>query len=372
MSVKSAPPPPSVVLSLSPKWRLSESGVCRGSGQFTNFLAAFSTTPAWVFLPTLGKAWGLFLASGAGRIRLVSRLGASSHSLKYFYTGISEPSQGQPHFVVLGFVDSQAFVHYDSNSRRMKPRVSWMEKVGKEDPQYWERETQASYVQEQASRQGLETLRDRYNQSKGLHTWQRMYGCELWRNGSKGGFLQYGYEGRTFITFDKETLTWVAAEPQAQITQRKWDALPQDNHRVKSYLEEECIEWLEKYLSYRNETLQSTEPPEVTVRGKTEVEDGMETHVCRLDGFYPREINASWTRDGEVWEEETFHGSLAPNADGTYHSWLSIRIDPKERGRYRCHVEHDGLQEPLDLALEESNLMFIIIGCVVAVLVLAW
>uniref|UniRef100_A0A8C6XDN8 MHC class I-like antigen recognition-like domain-containing protein n=1 Tax=Naja naja TaxID=35670 RepID=A0A8C6XDN8_NAJNA len=92
---------------------------------------------------------------------------ASSHSLKYFYTGISEPSQGQPHFVVLGFVDSQAFVHYDSNSRRMKPRVSWMEKVGKEDPQYWERETQASYVQEQASRQGLETLRNRYHQSEG-------------------------------------------------------------------------------------------------------------------------------------------------------------------------------------------------------------
>ncbi|KAG8148254.1 putative MHC class I antigen protein, partial [Naja naja] len=82
-------------------------------------------------------------------------------------------------------------------------------------------------------------------------------------------------------------------------------------------------------------------PPGVTVvRGKTEVEDGMETHVCRLDGFYPREIDASWTRDGEVWEEETFHGSLAPNVDGTYHYWLSIRIDPKERGRYRCHVEH--------------------------------
>ncbi|KAG8148249.1 hypothetical protein E2320_022418, partial [Naja naja] len=76
----------------------------------------------------------------------------------------------------------------------------------------------------------------------------------------------------------------------------------------------------------------SAEPPGVTVvRGKTEVEDGMETHA-RLDGFYPREIDASWTRDGEVWEEETFHGSLAPNVDGTYHYWLSIRIDPKERG----------------------------------------
>ncbi|ETE56123.1 Major histocompatibility complex class I-related protein, partial [Ophiophagus hannah] len=63
----------------------------------------------------------------------------------------------------------------------------------------------------------------------------------------------------------------------------------------------------------------------------------METHVCRVDGFYPSEIDPSWTRDGEVWEEEIFHGFLAPNADGTYHYWLSIRIDPKERGRYRCH-----------------------------------
>uniref|UniRef100_A0A670ZB99 Ig-like domain-containing protein n=2 Tax=Pseudonaja textilis TaxID=8673 RepID=A0A670ZB99_PSETE len=97
----------------------------------------------------------------------------------------------------------------------------------------------------------------------------------------------------------------------------------------------------------------SAEPPGVTLeRSKTEMEDGMETHICRLDGFYPREIDASWRRDGEVWLEETFHGSLAPNADGTYHYWLSIRIDPKERGRYRCHVEHDGLPEPLDLALE--------------------
>ncbi|KAG8148211.1 putative MHC class I antigen protein [Naja naja] len=64
-----------------------------------------------------------------------------------------------------------------------------------------------------------------------------------------------------------------------------------------------------------------------------------------------------------------------PNADGTYHYWLSIRIDPKERGRYQCHVEHDGLQKPLDLALEEPtnskpNLGLIIIGCVVAALVL--
>ncbi|XP_026549038.1 class I histocompatibility antigen, F10 alpha chain-like [Notechis scutatus] len=107
------------------------------------------------------------------------------------------------------------------------------------------------------------------------------------------------------------------------------------------------------------------------VKSKTEVEDGMEMHICQVHGFYPREIDAFWTRDGEVWLQDTLHKPLAPNADGTYHYWLSIRIDPKERSRYRCHVEHDGLQEPLDLALEEpkSNLG-IIIGCVVVALVL--
>ncbi|KAG8147752.1 hypothetical protein E2320_022461 [Naja naja] len=39
-------------------------------------------------------------------------------------------------------------------------------------------------------------------------------------------------------------LTWVAPDIQAQITKRKWDALPGENQKDKSYLEEECIEWL--------------------------------------------------------------------------------------------------------------------------------
>ncbi|XP_058022406.1 HLA class I histocompatibility antigen, B alpha chain-like [Ahaetulla prasina] len=94
--------------------------------------------------------------------------GASSHSMKFFYTGISEPSQGQPHFVALGFVDDQLFSSYDSNSRKRQPRVSWMEKVGKEDPQYWDRNTQVLRGIEELFREGLETLRSRYNQSEEL------------------------------------------------------------------------------------------------------------------------------------------------------------------------------------------------------------
>uniref|UniRef100_A0A670ZCE0 Ig-like domain-containing protein n=1 Tax=Pseudonaja textilis TaxID=8673 RepID=A0A670ZCE0_PSETE len=299
-----------------------------------------------------GSALGAPRAPGAAG-------GASSHSLKYFLTAISDPSQGLPQFVAVGYMDGQAFVHYDSHSRRMKPRVSWMEKVEKDDPQYRDRNTRNFRGAEEQFRGNLETLRNRYNQSEGFHTIQMLSGCELCTDGkTKEGFEMHGYDGRTFLTFDTETRTWVALDLQAQITKRKWDADQGFNQRKKAYLEEICIEWLGKYLSYEKEMLQRTEPPEVTVNSRTEADDGMETHVCRLDGFYPREIDASWRRDGEVWLEETFHGFLVPNADGTYHYWLSIRIDPKERGRYRCHVEHDGLPEPLDLALEGERLVF--------------
>ncbi|XP_007444267.1 BOLA class I histocompatibility antigen, alpha chain BL3-6-like, partial [Python bivittatus] len=171
-----------------------------------------------------------------------SCFGSSSHSLKYFYTAVSEPSQGLPHFVTVGYVDDHVFVYYDSNSRKMRPRVSWMEKVGKEHPQYWDRNTQNERANEEVFRASLETLRTRYNQREGLHTWQMMCGCELQGDGSKRGFWRYGYDGRTFLTFDKETLTWLASEPQAEITKREWETIPGFSQGRKAYLEKICIE----------------------------------------------------------------------------------------------------------------------------------
>ncbi|KAG8148243.1 hypothetical protein E2320_022424 [Naja naja] len=193
----------------------------------------------------------------------------------------------------------------------MEPRVSWMEKVGKEDPNYWVRNTQMARDTEEASRGDLETLRLRYNQSKSLHTWQRMYGCELRADGSRGGFDQYGYDGRTFLTFDKETLTWVAPDPQAQITKRKWDTSPVYNRRGKAYLEEICIKWLEKHLSYGKETLLK--------RGSGGAQSQFWDAVCCQRPTMAS--GRSMTRDGEILQD-TFHGSVAPNADGTYY-WLS-------------------------------------------------
>uniref|UniRef100_A0A8D2JIY5 Ig-like domain-containing protein n=1 Tax=Varanus komodoensis TaxID=61221 RepID=A0A8D2JIY5_VARKO len=96
------------------------------------------------------------------------------------------------------------------------------------------------------------------------------------------------------------------------------------------------------------------EPPKMKLTRKAG-QDDTETLPCWAHGFYPREIDMAWTRDGEVWLPDTFRGVLAPNSDGTYHAWVGIRIDPAERGRFRCRcrVKHDGLQNTLDKAWNE-------------------
>ncbi|KAH0630655.1 hypothetical protein JD844_013913 [Phrynosoma platyrhinos] len=188
----------------------------------------------------------------------------------------------------------------------------------------------------------------------GFHTWQNMFGCELRKDGSKGAFDQYAYDGKDYISFDKETLSWVASDLPALITKRKWDPDSAFKQRVKVYLEEICILWLQRYLVYGKETLLRTEPPEVKVIRKIDY-DNMETLICRVSGFYPKDIDIAWTKDGEVWIQDTFRGLVSPNSDGTYYTWLSIKIDPKDREHYKCHVEHDGLPELVDLAWKEPE-----------------
>ncbi|KAJ6651169.1 hypothetical protein lerEdw1_000739 [Lerista edwardsae] len=93
--------------------------------------------------------------------------GASSHSLRYFYTAVSAQGQGLPRFVTVGYVDGQRFFHYNSDTGSATPRAPWMAKVGEEDPRYWERETQILQGWEATFRADLETVSHRYNQSAG-------------------------------------------------------------------------------------------------------------------------------------------------------------------------------------------------------------
>uniref|UniRef100_A0A8D2KRA2 MHC class I-like antigen recognition-like domain-containing protein n=1 Tax=Varanus komodoensis TaxID=61221 RepID=A0A8D2KRA2_VARKO len=169
--------------------------------------------------------------------------GSSSHSLHYLYTMVSESG-----FFVVVFLDDQPITCYNSNTRRQEPLVPWMQK----------KETVVARDNEVFFRKSLQAANSHYEHGGGECGVQEMYGCELSRDGRKGEFWQNGYYGKDYLTFDQETLTWTATDATAQSSKRKWDADSRHNRYMEAYLEEECVEWLQRFLHYGKEALLRT------------------------------------------------------------------------------------------------------------------
>uniref|UniRef100_A0A8B9UM41 MHC class I-like antigen recognition-like domain-containing protein n=1 Tax=Anas zonorhyncha TaxID=75864 RepID=A0A8B9UM41_9AVES len=119
------------------------------------------------------------------------------------------------------------------------------------------------------------------------HTVQRMYGCDLLEDGSIRGFDQYGYEGTDFLALDEDMLTYTAADAAAQITKRKWEEDETLAERRKYYLENTCIDWLRKYMSYGKDVLER--------RGEAE---GDAAPGCKQEQGQCRELSLAEARRG--------------------------------------------------------------------------
>ncbi|CAM5159805.1 unnamed protein product, partial [Eretmochelys imbricata] len=109
----------------------------------------------------------------ATALRLLALLGAaaiqggysSPGSLRYFYTGVSQPGPGVPAFSAVGYVDGELFVDYSSETGRAQPGAAW---AGRQlDAQYWERNTQLARGAQATFRANLGIAQQRYNQSAG-------------------------------------------------------------------------------------------------------------------------------------------------------------------------------------------------------------
>ncbi|XP_064594093.1 class I histocompatibility antigen, F10 alpha chain-like isoform X1 [Zonotrichia leucophrys gambelii] len=312
----------------------------------------------------LGVLWGL--------LGLLGNPGSATkvlHSLHYLQVAVSEPSPGIPQFMAIGYLDGIPFTRYDSERGRVEPLTQWI-KDGV-DPEYWDRETQKLVGHQHTFVKDLETLRERYNQSGGLHTRLRVSGCELLSDGSVRGSHQDGYDGRDFISFDLESGRLVAADSSAEITRRLWEQDGTVAEYWMNYLKHICPEWLQKYIRYGQKELERKEPPDVHVSGREE--HGTLTLSCHAYGFYPNTIAVSWMKGGETLDQETEWGGVVPNSDGTFHTWARIEALPEEREQYRCRVEHPGMPEPGIFAWEPTsggNLTVVVAVSVIAAILI--
>nr|AST23095.1 MHC class I antigen [Macaca fascicularis] len=294
---------------------------------------------------------------------------AGSHSMRYFYTSMSRPGRWEPRFIAVGYVDDTQFVRFDSDaaSQRMEPRAPWVEQEG---PEYWDRNTRYMKTETQNAPVNLRNLRGYYNQSEaGSHTIQTMYGCDLGPDGRLlRGYHQSAYDGKDYIALNEDLRSWTAADMAAQNTQRKWEAAG-EAERFRTYLEGECLEWLRRHLENGKETLQRADPPKTHVTHHP-VSDQEATLRCWALGFYPAEITLTWQRDGEDQTQDTELVETRPAGDGTFQKWAAVVVPSGKEQRYTCHVQHEGLREPLTLRWEPSSQSTILIVGIIAGLVL--
>ncbi|XP_069800392.1 class I histocompatibility antigen, F10 alpha chain-like isoform X2 [Dendropsophus ebraccatus] len=295
----------------------------------------------------------------------LSAVYADSHSLRYYYTAVSAPGSGLPEFSTVGYVDDREITNYNSDSGRERPSVQWMEK---QEPGYWERNTQISKGDEAVFRHNVRTAMSRFNQTGGLHSYQWMYGCELRDDGSIRGYMQYGYDGREFTSLDTQTGTYIPTMAEAQITAQRWNSPEmQAGERHKIYLENECIEWLKKYVENGREDLERRVRPQVKVSGQER--DGILTLHCQAYGFHPKPVDVKWMKNEEDDLPAYQTTRTLPNPDGTYQIRVSAEVLPKEGDSYSCYVDHSSLEEPLLVRWEPTKPISVVMLAVIAVLV---
>ncbi|XP_020763345.2 BOLA class I histocompatibility antigen, alpha chain BL3-7-like isoform X3 [Odocoileus virginianus] len=316
-------------------------------------------------MPVVGLR-ALLLLSGA---LVLTETWAGSHSLRYFYTAVSRPGLGEPRFITVGYVDDTQFVRFDSDAPdpRIEPRALWVEQEG---PEYWDQETQRTRDTAQFFRMSLNTLRGYYNQSEAeSHTLQEMYGCDVGPDGRLlRGYDQFAYDGRDYISLNEDLRSWTAAESAAQISKHNAEAAG-DAARVRNYLEGKCVEWLRRYLETGNDTLLRADPPKAHVNHHP-ISDREVTLRCWALGFYPDEISLTWQRDGEDQTQYMELVETRPSGDGNFQKWAALVVPLGEEQRYTCHVQHEGLQEPLTLRWEPPQPSVLIMGIIVGLVLM--
>ncbi|XP_076735045.1 class I histocompatibility antigen, F10 alpha chain isoform X1 [Maylandia zebra] len=248
-------------------------------------------------------------------------------------------------------VDDVQIEYYDSDTEKMVPKQDWFAR--NTDQQYWERETDISRDQQQGFKANIEILKPRFNQTGGVHIVQWMYGCEWDETGEVKGYMQFGYDGEAFISFDLKTETCVAPVQQAVITKNKWDSNRALITQRKNYLTQICPEWLKKYVNYGRSSLMRTDLPKVSLLQKS----SSSPVTCHATGFYPNRAEMVWKKDGEELHEGVNKGEILTNNDGTFQMSVDLDVSsvtPEDWDRYRCVFQLSGVNEDIATKLDKA------------------
>uniref|UniRef100_A0A8C9XTA6 Ig-like domain-containing protein n=1 Tax=Sander lucioperca TaxID=283035 RepID=A0A8C9XTA6_SANLU len=278
------------------------------------------------------------------------------HSLKLFFSG-SSGVPNFPEFVVAAVIDELLVAYCDSNKKIIETKQDWMKTFLENNPQYLEMYTKECLEsQPNFFKVWINRMKQRFNQTGGVHIFQSMAGCE-WddETGEVNGFNQYGYDGEDFLAFDLKTSTWIAPKSQAVIIRQRWNADESRIKRIQIHLTEIYPKWLKMYLDWGKSSLLRKDLPSVSLLQKSP----SSPVSCHATGFYPDRVLMFWRKDGEELHEDVDLGEILPNHDGSFQMSADLdlsSVPAEDWRRYECVFHLSGVEDDIVTKLDKAKI----------------
>ncbi|XP_066579637.1 major histocompatibility complex class I-related gene protein isoform X3 [Amia ocellicauda] len=274
---------------------------------------------------------------------LFDAMSVSSHSLWYFLT-LTTGQTDFPELVIVGMVDDVQMEYYDSTVKKVLSRRHWA--PNPDIVEFAEIKLDRCMGTYYSMKDKLQRLTVCFNHSEGLHTYQRIAGCELDDDGTVRFKAVDAYDGQEVLSYNPQAYSWNALLPDRLI-----DPLMLKVNRVidQNVYQPMCVRILKSHLQQDTHIVNRKEKPRVRVFSR-----GAEV-VCLATGFYPRAVEVTLLRDGQpVPEQQLSGGEVLPNGDGTYQLRRSLTVSKQEQRehQYSCTVTHSSMDNKLHMDWE--------------------
>ncbi|XP_055486150.1 class II histocompatibility antigen, B-L beta chain-like isoform X2 [Leucoraja erinacea] len=199
--------------------------------------------------------------------------------------------------------------------------------------------------------------------------------------------LRFAFDGKEFISFEYSSNTFVAkhrlAEPyaiQGFVDMEEYFEVYTETHRepVELKKNERVIRNYVRYMRrwpmishiVKGAIRAETAKPAITITSRRPNAQGHPLVLtCRVDGFYPMDINTTWLRNGKDIDQEVLRSNVLPNFDGTFQMRLQLSVDPSGIGdTYSCQITHTSVPDNLTAVWVHQNQNGPVYGYVVGIM----
>lgn len=276
----------------------------------------------------------------------------STHSLIFKYMFITpQKVPGAHQFSATTTLDGVIVDYYDSDIRVKIPKQSWNIR----DDSFWAEGTKSRRLKQLWYGCNAEILRTRLRlNDTDNHILQAYHGCEAHNhaNGTwefRNAWDTYAYDGRTFISFDFATKTFIPHMEAAYQTSRKWNAADQLLKYIEWYFTTQCVKNLIETVELRERKLSKSDVTTqellvYTIHSRTS--DRATRLLCWATGLpWTSAVLHIGVHNGTSIDSKQYsvNTGVRPNGDGTFQVLVAIDADAADKTKYTCSLNTSGV-----------------------------